>query len=62
MTTITKINVFVMRITIQFTATPVSQQNREQNQREKADRPAIPGIGLRLYGYDNVSPSTQSEP
>ncbi|BCT14874.1 hypothetical protein R1TS_29020 [Enterobacter cloacae] len=61
MTTITKINVFVMEITIQsewgliaFTIDPL--------RRVRADCPAIPAIAAGICGYDNVFPSTQSEP
>ncbi|WP_157846142.1 hypothetical protein [Enterobacter sichuanensis] len=58
MTIITKINVFVIRITIlsayAFIPDPL--------QRERADCPAIPAIAADICGYDNVFPSTQSEP
>ena len=61
MTIVTKINIFVMPITI-FPACGLIAFISDPLRRVRADCPAIPGIAAGICGYDNVFPSTQSEP
>ena len=61
MTIVTKINIFVIHITI-FLACGLTAFIPDPLQRVRADCPAIPGIAAGICGYDNVFPSTQSEP
>ena len=61
MTTITKINIFVTRITF-FLQYGLKALTADPLRRVRADCPAIPGIAAGICGYDKVFPSTQSEP
>ncbi|BFT82130.1 hypothetical protein GVv1_29220 [Enterobacter pseudoroggenkampii] len=60
MTTITKINTFVMRITF-ISEHGLKALTADPLRRVRADCPAIPAIAAGICGYDNVFPSTQSE-
>ena len=61
MTIITKINIFVTFITI-FSGCGLIAVISDPLQRVRAECPAIPGIAAGICGYDNVFPSTQSDP